>query len=79
MAEYCLKNNKNNEEEVSNILIKEYQGSISDHRLAIFLLISEIFIETGRRREIAFFKCLSKRTQVIIADLAGSDLIKLDR
>lgn len=47
LAYYCVTNSKGSEAEISKMLERSFQSHFLDQRLAIFMVVSEIFIMTG--------------------------------
>ena len=72
-AEYCMKNNQGNENEIGKILDKLFYGEHINLRIAIFLLVNEIFLASSRNADKSFLKALSQRVRMFISDLASSD------
>ena len=67
VADYCFTNNINNEEEISNLIEKHFNGHKDPrNKTALFMLSSELFFLANLKKNKLFFKFLAPKIRPFI-------------
>lgn len=72
IAEYCVVNSRDIENQIANIIHKNFPTHYNEKMLALLELVSEIFLRTGvgEKRDERFFKPLAAKAKVYIEEIS---------
>lgn len=70
IADYIVTNSLNNENEVAKVLERYFQSNFLKQKVAIFMVVNEIFLISAKQNDKRFFKALSQKAKGFLEELS---------